>query len=1115
MEQTLKQRRKGFIAMLLVFLMVFESLPLEVLAESFSLGTIYYDGWDSASFNGKHVVAGDTISWTGGQKEDGSVEYNYFNGEAWVSWSDTISQNTTSITVKNPSELGQNAAYDSLILYWNVDGIYTYESGGVSVTSINLWAVTRLCTVSWNYMDPDGNPVKDTDENVDMGTFPSHDDPPPYSTVSKNYTFRDWTPELSRVSGDIEYYAMYDEETRQYDIIFVDDDNETVLKPSVSYNYGTEADAIAKPANPTKPSDAQYDYTFNCWVPELHDVTGPETYTASYNKTLRSYTVSWNDADGTTLETDLNVPYGTTPTFDGLTPSQNATVSKNYTFAGWTPEVGAITGDTVYTATYTEQTVKYPITWRDDDDTLIDTTQVEYGVVPTHTDPVKAATVSQNYTFAGWTPDVVAVTGAATYNATYTVSFNKCTIKFVNGSDELSSAQYDWGTVSGDIVQPATPIKASDAQYDYTFKGWEPALSDVTGDQTYTASFNQTLRKYTVSWNNADGSTLETDNNVPYGTTPTYNGDTPSQNATVSENYTFAGWTPAVGPITGDTVYTATYTATPIEYTITWLNDNESLIDTTQVAYGVVPTHADASKAATVSKNYTFAGWSPAVVAVTGDATYKATYTETAIQYTVKFVNGTTEISSTAYDWGTPSANIAVPANPTKDQDAQYTYTFSGWSPALEDVKRDITYTAQFTATLRRYTVTWVNYDGSVLETDSNVPYGDMPSYNGSTPTKPDDADTKYSFAGWSPSVTNVTRDITYTATFTGTTTSYPITWKDDDGTIIEVTRVAAGATPTHADPMKPATAEYTYTFSGWTPEIVPATAPATYTATYTAVKNKYKITWLDDLGKEIDTTEVEYGVVPTHADAVKQDTEEYTYTFDGWDPEPVAVTEDAVYSAKFKEKRNTFTITWKNDDGSTIDTTEVSYGEMPSHADPAKKDTAKYKYTFKGWTPAITAATADATYTAEYDSEQKVYKVTWQDYDGSILGVQKYHYGDRPSFGDPSRPADDKYEYVFAGWSPAIRPVTSNATYIAQYDAKTLMGAGDKDPSSDSDNSSSRVKNVAQQVNTNNASGTPVKSPQTGGEDPMRTAAMAVLILSSTATAALIIRRRRRQNTK
>ena len=57
------------------------------------------------------------------------------------------------------------------------------------------------------------------------------------------------------------------------------------------------------------------------------------------------------------------------------------------------------------------------------------------------------------------------------------------------------------------------------------------------------------------------------------------------------------------------------------------------------------------------------------------------------------------------------------------------------------------------------------------------------------------------------------------------------------------------------------------------------------------------------------------------------------------------------------------YTITWKNYDGTTLTTTTVTYGAMPSYdGTPTKPATAKYTYTFNGWSPTLALATANAT---------------------------------------------------------------------------------------------------------------------------------------------------------
>ena len=80
-------------------------------------------------------------------------------------------------------------------------------------------------------------------------------------------------------------------------------------------------------------------------------------------------------------------------------------------------------------------------------------------------------------------------------------------------------------------------------------------------------------------------------------------------------------------------------------------------------------------------------------------------------------------------------------------------------------------------------TITWKNYDGSILEVDNNVPYETMPSYDGATPIKESDNLYKYYFAGWTPDIEPVTKDATYTATFSSEEITYTVDFDLNGGT--------------------------------------------------------------------------------------------------------------------------------------------------------------------------------------------------------------------------------------------------------------------------------------------------------------------------------------------
>lgn len=211
----------------------------------------------------------------------------------------------------------------------------------------------------------------------------------------------------------------------------------------------------------------------------------------------------------------------------------------------------------------------------------------------------------------------------------------------------------------------------------------------------------------------------------------------------------------------------------PVTYTITWKNDDGSVLKTDTVKEGTKPLYSGATptKASDGQYNYTFKAWSPTIVAATADATYTATYNKTAIEvetYRVTFVADGTTVATVTYEKGATS--VEEPAVPEKTG-----YT-GAWKPYTLN-NTNITVEAEYTA--KTYTITW-NVDGT--ETTETYKYGDEPSFKGST-AKAADTQYTYTFNGWSPSITTVTGDKTYTAQYTQTEIA-PVKPKNFAGTL-------------------------------------------------------------------------------------------------------------------------------------------------------------------------------------------------------------------------------------------------------------------------------------------------------------------------------------------
>lgn len=416
------------------------------------------------------------------------------------------------------------------------------------------------------------------------------------------------------------------------------------------------------------------------------------------------------------------------------------------------------------------------------------------------------------YTFAGWNSELPEiVTESAEYAAKWTANDNAVTF-VTNGGTKVENV-----TVKTDekITKPSDPEKTG-----YTFGGWYTDLnctkawnfdSDKVSD-AMTLYAKWTANTYDVKLNlNYDGAA------EPENVTVTYDGTYSALTTPERAGYDFLGW----------------FTA-----------------------------QTDGEQVTADSK-----------VSITAPQTLYAHWKEGAATYTVKhYQQNTEDIADNNYTEFESETLSGITGQQTEAKAKTYTGFDVAKAFEQQPIKADSSTVISIYYDRLTYTVTWMNGDTKLK--DETLRYGAMPNYSGDTPTKKDTGHT-YTFTGWSPALTEVTGNVTYTAQFSDSLNTYNITYNLNGGTNASgnPSRYTYGTAVTLAAPTRTG-----YTFGGWftnsgfsgtavTEIPADATGNKTFYAKWTA--NEYTVTFDANEGtvtpeNKTVTYDGTYGELPT-----------------------------------------------------------------------------------------------------------------------------------------------------------------------------------------------------------------------------------------------------------
>lgn len=271
------------------------------------------------------------------------------------------------------------------------------------------------------------------------------------------------------------------------------------------------------------------------------------------------------------------------------------------------------------------------------------------------------------------------------------------------------------------------------------------------------------------------------------------------------------------------------------------------------------------------------------------------------------------------------------------------------------------------------YTVSFKNWDSTLLS-ESRVVFGETVIYEGPTPSRPETSEYRYTFAGWDQPLENITSDCVRVAQFN------PVA--------------------------KPVTIYYTVSFKNWDGTLL------------------YE-----------DTVESGGTAIFDREEPNRPETDEYTYTFIGWDQPLENITNDCVRIAQYnpvaKQVTKYYTVTFKNWDGSFLGESTVEEGKTAVYdgATPSRPSTPQYTYTFAGWNGSLENIREDTVLVAQFTPTNVEYSVKFFGYDNQLLYEDTVYYMEPASYYGPipSKPATGTHTYTFKEWDKDFSCITKN----------------------------------------------------------------------------------------